>query len=168
MVTVIVDGYNVIHAVPRFARSLERNLEAAREALLAACREYRARRGDIARVCVVFDGDETVSCDSAIERGGVLAVFTPRQEEADERILELIRAGGRQRRFVVVSNDTVITNNARAHGAGVLSARAFAEQLVPRSRPRTTPASSHDEHKVSPKQAQEITEAYRRYLAEDR
>ena len=60
MTTIIVDGYNVIHAVPALARRLDQSLEAAREALLEACRAYRARRGDIARLYVVFDGDEAV------------------------------------------------------------------------------------------------------------
>ena len=164
MVTIVVDGYNVIHAVPEFARHLERRLEAARNALLAACRNYRARRGDIARFYVVFDGDETVSLESSIERGGVRAVFTQRQEEADARILELIRTSASRDRFLVVSNDTLVTNNARAHGAGVLSAQAFAAQLQPKSVSRLRHASSGDEQKVSPRQAQAITEAYRRYL----
>ena len=164
MLTVVVDGYNVIHAVPEFARQLDRSLEAAREALLAACRIYRARRGDIARLCVIFDGDERVSLDSPIARGGVAAIFTHRQEEADARILELIRASGHRHRFLVVSNDILIINNARAHGADVLSAQAFAAQLRPKPSSRAGGASSVDERAISPRQAQEITEAYRRHL----
>ena len=161
---IVVDGYNVIHAVPELARQLERSLEAAREALLAACRNYRARRGDIARLYVVFDGDETISLDSTIERGGVTALFTQRQEEADARILALIRAAGARERFVVVSNDTMIIKNARAHGARVWSAQEFAAQLHPKPPPRT---ASGDAQKISPQQAREITEAYRRHLEAD-
>ena len=160
---IVVDGYNVIHAVPELARQLERSLEAAREALLAACRNYRARRGDIARLYVVFDGDETISLDSSIERGGVTALFTQREEEADARILALVRASGGGERFVVVSNDTMIINNARVHGARVWSAQEFVAQLHPKP---PAHAASGGEQKISPQQAHEITEAYRRHLEE--
>ena len=46
MVTVILDGYNVIHALPALERQLDRGLEAAREALVSLCRSYQSRRGD--------------------------------------------------------------------------------------------------------------------------
>ena len=76
MVTLIVDGYNVVHAVPELERQLDRSLEAARDALVSLCRDYRARRGDVARVTVVFDGDQAYARGLHADRGGVTVLFT--------------------------------------------------------------------------------------------
>ena len=164
MVTVILDGYNVIHAVPELARQLDHSLEAAREALLSVCRAYRARRGDIERLCVVFDGDQAYARGPRADRGGVTALFTRRQEEADERILSLIRSDGGRGRFVVVSNDTYIFNNARVHGTRVMSVSAFYAQLHPARAARSEPRTPVDKAPLSTRDAQRITDEYRRHL----
>lgn len=164
MVTVIVDGYNVVHAVPELERQLDRSLEAAREALVSLCREYRARRGDVARVTVVFDGDQAHARGLHADRGGVTVLFTQRQEEADERILSLVRDDGGRSRFVIVSNDTHIVNNARALGARVIPVQTFYRQARPARSPRSTPPADAEKTSLSPHEAQQITEEYRKRL----
>ena len=164
MITVVLDGYNVIHAVPELARQLDRSLEAAREALVSLCRDYRARRGDVARLYVVFDGQQDDGPGPHADRSGVTVLFTQRQEEADERILSLIRADGGRSRFVVVSNDVHISNNARALGASILSVQTFCDQA--RQRPRSFKTSTPDaaRERLSVSDAQQITEEYRKRL----
>ena len=163
MVTVVLDGYNVIHALPELARHLDRSLEAAREALVALCRDYRARRGDIERLYVVFDGDHASGRWPKTERGGVTVLFTERPEKADERILSLIRAQGGRARFLVVSNDNEIFNNARALGARAISAQEFSGRLRPSSARRSKPPAA-DKPPLSPHAARRITEEYRKHL----
>ena len=164
MVTVILDGYNVIHAVPELARQLDRSLEAAREALVALCGEYRARRGDVARLYVIFDGNQDDASGPRAGRGGVRVLFTQRQEEADERILSLIRADGRRSRFVIVSNDTHIFNNARALGARVISVQTFYGEVHPARPGRSEPSASAGKIQLSTRDSQQITEEYRKSL----
>lgn len=164
MVTLVLDGYNVIHAVPELTRQLDRSLEAAREALVKLCQELRARRGDVARLVVVFDGDEQYARGSETERGGVTVLFTRREEEADERILQLIRADGGRSRFVVVSNDTHIFNNARVHGARVIPVSELYAQLRAMTTPRPTRPDASDKTTLSALEAQRITEEYRQHL----
>ena len=165
MVTLVLDGYNVIHAVPELARQLDRSLEAAREALLAVCRAYRARRGDIERLYVVFDGDQAYARGPQDERGGVIALFTKRQEEADERILHLLRVDGGRSRFVIISNDNYVFNNARVHGAQVMSVAEFYARLQPSSAVRAGNRSrAMDKMTLPTRDAQQITEEYREYL----
>ncbi len=164
MVTVILDGYNVIHALPDLARQLDRSLEAARAALLNLCGAYRARRGDVERLCVVFDGSDAEAGGPREHQQGVTMLFSRQGEEADERILSLIRAGGSRGRFVVVSNDTEVSNNARALGAQVLSAATFSGQARP---VRTTPSATRtadEKALLSTRDAERITEEYRRTL----
>ena len=164
MVTVVLDGYNVIHAVPELARHLDRSLEAAREALVGLCQTYQARRGDVTRVYVVFDGDEAYASGSQPDRGGVTVLFTPRREEADERILQLARADGGRSRLIIVSNDNHIFNNARAHGARVMPVSEFYAQLRPVSPARPARRDAADRPALSPFEARRITDDYRKRL----
>ena len=160
----ILDGYNVIHAIPELARELDRSLEAARAALVSLCRAHKARQGDIERLYVVFDGRDEVGHGSQQEQGGVTVLFTQQQEEADERILHLLRTRQGKSRFVVVSNDTYIFNNARVHGAQVLSAREFyAKARSPRTVRSSKPVVA-EKTTLSAHEAQRITDEYRKYL----
>ncbi len=186
MIVLVLDGYNVIHAVPELVRALDRSLEASREALIAVCQAYRARRGDIARLYIVFDGDRSnrgphevpersedaswgrgaVSGVSQGTRGGVSVLFSRRPEDADERILQLIRADGGRSQFVIVSNDNYIFNNARVHGARVISVAEFYAQLRSASvKPTRSGRTKSSEKSTLPtRDAQQITEEYQRYL----
>ena len=164
MVTVILDGYNVIHAVPELKRQLDRSLEAARDALVTLCGEYRARRGDVAHLFVIFDGNQDDASGPHAGRGGVTVLFTQRQEEADERILSLIRADGRRSRFVIVSNDTHVFNNARALGARVISVQTFYGEVHPARPRRSKPPAAAEKMLLSTREAQQITEDYRKSL----
>ena len=163
MVTVILDGYNVIHAVPGLARQLDRSLQAAREALVALCQGYRVRRGDIRKFYVVFDGRHTEGFDAHEQpRGGITVVFTQQPEEADQRILRLIEAA--HDRCVVVSDDNEVCNNARAFRASILSVQAFYLQAQPASPRRREPLPASEKLTLSTRDAQRITEEYRKHL----
>ena len=165
MVTVVLDGYNVIHAVPELARQLDRSLEAARDALMELCREYRARQGDVKRLYVVFDGRDADASGSHEQRhGGVTVLFTQKPEEADERILRVIEAERGRSRCVVVSNDNEVFNNARAFGARVISVQEFYGRLRPSGARRAKPPASADKVTLSTHEAQRITEEYRQHL----
>ena len=161
--SVVLDGYNVIHAVPELARQLDRSLESARAALISLCGAYRARRGDVERLQVVFDGSDADVGGPRENQHGITVLFTRQGEEADERILSLLRAEGSHGRFIVVSNDTEVTNNARALGAQVLSADQFYGQTQPAGskRPKQLPI---EKAPLSTLDAQRITEEYRKHL----
>lgn len=166
MITLILDGYNVTHAVPELARQLDRSLQAAREALVRLCQAYRARRGDIGRVYVVFDGRDEPAAGASAPQGGVTVVFARKPEEADQRILRVIEAQDARSRCVVVSNDNEVCNNARAFGARILSAEAFYAKAQPAAAPRRSqpPTGSGNKPTLSTRDAQRITEDYRKHL----
>ena len=165
MTTLILDGYNVIHAVPELARHLDHSLQSAREALVRLCREYRARRGETGQCYVVFDGrDADAPGASERQQGRVTVCFTQKPEEADARILRVIEAQDGRSRCVVVSNDNEVFNNARAFGARVVSVQAFYAQARPASMRRPHPRASSGKAILSTRDAQQITEAYRKHL----
>ena len=172
MITLILDGYNVIYAVPELTRQMDRSLEAAREALVRLCEAYRTRRGDVGQVYVVFDGrDDECSGGSEQPRGRVTVCFTRPPQEADQRILRLIEAQ-RPTRCVVVSNDNEVLNNARAFGARVISAQAFAQEVQQRqpakpaktSRGRRRGRADAEKPALSIPEALRITDEYRKHL----
>ena len=169
MVTLILDGYNVAHAVPEVARHLDGSLQVARDTLVRLCQAYQARRGDIGKIYVVFDGrDAEIFGSREQTQGGVTVLFSQKPEEADQRILRVIEAAKGPGRCVVVSNDNEVSNNARAFGASVLSVQQFYEQA------RQGPAR-HLGHPTSPGKAdlpagtaRQITEDYRKHLERKR
>ncbi|MBI3320779.1 MAG: NYN domain-containing protein [Candidatus Omnitrophica bacterium] len=165
MITLILDGYNVAHAVPELARQMDQSLQAAREALVRLCEAYRARRGDIGKLYVVFEGrDDSGFGPRAQPRGGVTVLFTQEGEEADRRILKLIESERGRGHCLVVSNDNEVANNARAFGARVISAQEFYRQARPVSGSRPHPAAGSDKATPSARDAQQITEDYRKHL----
>jgi len=165
MITMILDGYNVTHAVPELAQHMNRSLQSAREALVRLCQAYRIRRGDIGQFYVVFDGRQAdVSGSHEQHHGSVTVLFTQKPEEADERILRVIEAERGRSRCLVVSNDNEVSNNARAFGARVISAQAFYEQARPASTRRPRSPASPGKATLSTRHAQQITEEYRKHL----
>ena len=164
MITIVLDGYNVIHGVPELERKLDQSLEAAREALLTFCQAYRARRGDVQQLYVVFDGNDAYAGGPIVDRGGVTVLFTRSQEEADDRILRLIKDDHARSRFVIVSNDNYVFNNARAHGARVISVSEFSAKPKPGRAPRAARSPVVEKTSLSLRAAEQITEEYRRHL----
>ena len=168
MITVVLDGYNVIHAIPALARELDRSLQSAREALVRLCQEYRVRRGDIGQLYVVFDGrDAHASGSHEQHHGSVTVLFTQKPEEADERILRLIEAQRSRSRCLVVSNDNEVFNNARAFGARVISVQEFYKKVRPVNTPHPQPPTSPGKAMLSTRDAQQITEEYRKHLEDE-
>ena len=163
MTTLILDGYNVAHAVPEVARHLDGSLQAAREALVRLCQEYRTRRGDIGNIYVVFDGRDAETFGAREQHhGSVTVVFSQKPEEADARILRVIEA--QRGRCVVVSNDNEVSNNARAFGASVISAQAFYVQARPSNARRSPPSVNPAKAALPAGAARKITEEYLKHL----
>lgn len=161
MATMILDGYNVIHAVPELARCLDHSLEAARAALVELCRQYRALRRDIEQLYVVFDGQEAVARMPQGARGEVAVLFT-QGEDADERIVSMVRAEAGRSRFVVVSDDKAVVHTVRTLGASVLPAQEFYRRVRPSKPPRSAHREADDKVMPSPRDARQITEELRK------
>lgn len=160
MKVLILDAYNVIHAIPELERELDRSLEAAREALITRCLSLQQGRGDIQEVHIVFDGREDHD-QPALQRGsGVLVWFTPRKEEADDRILSMIKKAESRVQFVIVSNDTYVFNNSKAHGARVIGVSEFNNWLHPRPSNLKRVSGTGESKTLTGRQAREINEAY--------
>lgn len=129
MQTLIIDGYNVIYAVPEIEELLGESLEAARIRLIRFLLEAKNSRKDIERVCVVFDGKAEGYDEETSAAPGITAIYTQKGKDADKKILEIIKNSADPGIITVVSNDNFIFNNSRVHGARMKTVSEFLKMI---------------------------------------
>ena len=119
---VLVDGYNVLHAIPKFAPR-GRDLAPSRDRFEAWLAEAASRAG-VQGCVLVWDG----RAGSRESRAGRLTVlYTAAGTSADERILDLCRGpfAFRPATTWVVSSDSDVREPARQLGFPSLGARTL-------------------------------------------
>ena len=122
MKTFIIDGYNVIYKIRQLESRLDQSLQAARDALVNF---ININKPHADKYVVVFEGkDEHFGLGSS-ECGQVNVVFTNTNEEADRRIVDMLKNIDDTRNFVIVSDDNYVLNHAKSFRAGRMSAAEF-------------------------------------------
>ncbi len=125
--TLIVDGYNVIHAWPELKAELTRGpLADARRRLVSLLAEYAAVRP--VRITVVFDGPRVAPTHEpgAELIDGVTVVFSGRSGSADHLIERLsYEATQRGHPVMVATSDRLQRDMVRAMGGTTIDARTF-------------------------------------------
>jgi predicted RNA-binding protein with PIN domain len=125
---IVVDGYNLIHAMPELARLVASDLERARDRLVGKLAVYRSSRH--VRVTVVFDGRGAGALQTR-PPGGVEVVFSRAPQNADAKIKNLVSLAKSPRSWTVVTSDNSIVRFARDYGAKTIPSAEFAEKLGP-------------------------------------
>lgn len=127
---IIVDGYNVIHASEELSKLADKNLEAARERLVAILTDYCARQD--CDLELVFDAARTSSGVSTEQRpGGLTVTFTASGQTADSYIESLAYSVADTQGLRSTVSAVVVTGDYNeqkiAGGAGLLlkSSREF-------------------------------------------
>jgi predicted RNA-binding protein with PIN domain len=120
---VLVDGYNVLHAIPRFAPR-GGDIAEARHALERWLAEAAARCR-VAESVIVWDGRD--GAGSATRSGRLRVLYTEASRTADERILELCRGpyANRSGSTWVVSSDRDVQVPALQLGFTAMGAMTF-------------------------------------------
>ena len=144
---VLVDGYNVLHAIPRFAPR-GGDLSAARERFESWL--TRAAAEACVRECfLVWDGRGGQRQRRA---GPVTILYTAAGVSADDRLLALCRGpfAARAATTWVVSSDRDVQQPARELGFFVLGAMAFHRRWSPAVGPATGDPRRGDHHDAAP------------------
>jgi uncharacterized protein len=123
---IVVDGYNLIHAMPELARLVGSDLERARDALVSKLAVYRSGRG--IRVTVVFDGRDT-GAPQTRPPGGIEVVFSRAPQNADAKIKTMLSLEKSPKSWTVVTSDNSIIRYARDYGAKTIPSAEFAAKL---------------------------------------
>ena len=133
----IVDGYNVIHATPRYEQLIfDRSddpysndvYDRARTALIADVAAFAQRRYD---AVIVFDGAGNVSADRPnLPQAGVRIEFSPTGVSADTVVQRLcIEAREAGRACSVVTSDGTIQATVMGKGVTRISARMLVDEI---------------------------------------
>lgn len=161
MDTIVIDGYNVIYAIPILRKKiLKHGPREAREELIDMCLKYKSRRKDISCIYIVFDGGKYQTDIDINNIQDVRVLFSKGKREADDVIIEIIKKSKNPRDYIVVSSDNYVCNNSRTHSVRVMSPTAFSYELSGRD--------SHRNKRGTPSGIKtyksEVTDWYRKEL----
>ncbi len=120
----IVDGYNFIHKIPRFAKALRESLERSRNELILFIRGYQSAKK--INITLVFDGADVGIVDPAHQSSLRLKIFYSNSpEKADPLIKRLIKKTKNKKSVILVSADQELVNYAKNMGATSVSPASF-------------------------------------------
>ncbi len=123
--TLIIDGYNLLHCFFRGQHLRFPSLEEARERLLRELAAYQSQKTH--RVIVVFDGWKNgVSIEQHQQQGQIKIIYSRLGEKADEVIKRLLVQTASP---VVISSDWEIRNFAADRGVTSVPAMEFVNRL---------------------------------------
>ena len=131
MASLIVDGYNVIHAWPSLKRLMSTaSLEDARDALVRRVAVMGLITGE--SVTVVFDAHHSSAMTNSEETvEGVRVVFTRKGQSADHAIERLAYgASSRGEVITVATSDRFQSDLVRGMGGAVISAPELERRVV--------------------------------------
>jgi predicted RNA-binding protein with PIN domain len=124
----IIDGYNLLRSVPRYAADVACDFDAARERLIA---DLGARTAEGQSVTVVFDGGANPASDGEPRLvGGVTVIFSPAGTEADS-VIEALAAAAREAGDAteVVTSDGATRTTSMGGSVTVTRSSTFAREL---------------------------------------
>jgi uncharacterized protein len=144
---IIIDGYNLLKAMPE-CRSLETlDSERARDHLIGLLGRYRWLKGH--QVSVVFDGWlDGHFLPRRLNIRGVQVIYSQRGEQADDVIRQMAPQVAHQ--GVVVTSDRVLAHHMQCLGAEVMASAQFGERL--RTALEKGGADDQQEANTSPRQ----------------
>lgn len=121
--SVLIDGYNLLHAIPRFAP--RGGPVAPARSRMEAWLARAARERSVSTCVVVWDGRAGGS--KAKPATSLEVIYTPKDIEADDRLRDLMRGrfAGRAAETWVVSSDREVKRSARDLGFVALGAMTF-------------------------------------------
>ncbi len=124
----LVDGYNIIHAIDELRREAAADLDSARLRLIDRLRNYQGWKK--CKVIVVFDAYRVKGNPGSVERAGeVYVVYTREAETADMYIEKTTYALSKENRVRVATSDGLEQMIILGHGAVRVPAAEFEYEL---------------------------------------
>lgn len=127
LTVIIVDGYNLLHALKKRFYDMPREFLAARARTLDLLEAYAL--GKEARVLVFLDGTPGQGPDNDAARPHIRLIYTG--GEADGEICQYVRHAVLRADVTVVSSDREVSDECRLHGAGTIKSEVMAKRLEP-------------------------------------
>jgi predicted RNA-binding protein with PIN domain len=114
----LLDGYNVMHRLPRTPSGQGTSLEKRRNLLAAFIAQWKNDHKYKGSIYLVFDGNnnQIQTLEQSILHG-IKCIYSDQKEEADDKIIGIIRNATHPENITVISDDNFIANNVRSYGA---------------------------------------------------
>ncbi len=122
----IIDGYNVIHAIPSLKKTLAHNGETARELLIHSVAQFTHKKKF--RCTIVFDGTAPNNTVKQSTHAPVHVLFSF-PHSADAKIKQMIEQSKIRSSLVIISSDREIMNFAKVCSCQTHSSKHFANLL---------------------------------------
>jgi len=123
----IIDGYNLLHAIPALKKTLAHDAASARESLIHAVAQLTHRRK--IRCTIVFDGAPPGTSGGHPSHAPVHVVYS-HPVSADEKIRSMIEHSKNRSLLSIVSSDRGITDFARVCSCETHASKHFANLLT--------------------------------------
>jgi len=135
---VIIDGYNALNKIPGIIQHRAVSLEEQRVRLFLFLAAWKREHSFSGSMVVVFDGQGDTRSGRPLQyTHGISCIYTDAGEEADDRIISIVRAAESPESITVISDDNYVSNNCRALGAFVKPVSALcplkSKQRIPRA-----------------------------------
>ncbi len=127
MKKIIIDGYNLIHSIPKLKNTLNNDLESARDDLIDMLFRYKNKKK--VDITVVFDG-RAGSIENEDTNKGIIVHFSQAPEKADQVIKRLIDKYEKERGVMIVSSDRELFDYAKVCGLKRIRSENFSEKLL--------------------------------------
>ena len=132
MHTIVIDGYNLIPALPKLGRLARRDLRKSRDSLLGLLCDYRVRHTPPPFILVVFDGKARQEAKTESPAPGVEVRFSS-GETADDLILGVLR--NENRGATLVTSDRALIEAASVFANRVIRSGEFVRTLLKTTKP---------------------------------
>lgn len=117
----LIDAYNVIHAIPRLRNHLASGPDAARDSLAESVRSIHDTEG--VRTALVLDGrGERIEVEHPYGVNTFEYLYAPATLTADGAIEQMAARAGSDVEISVASEDRMVRESVRASGANTISA----------------------------------------------
>lgn len=122
----ILDGYNLIHAMPALKKTLAHDAQSAREMLIHSVARLTHRKKF--RCTIVFDGSPPSNAVKQSPNAPIHVVYSSPQN-ADAKIKQMIEQSKHRSLLVIVSSDREILNFAKVCSCQTHTSKHFANLL---------------------------------------
>jgi predicted RNA-binding protein with PIN domain len=148
----IIDGYNLIHKIPKFKNAIEQSLEYSRNLLISFLKMHQSSKR--VNITLVFDGDNVGYTEVPTQSTKRLKIiYSNSPEKADPLIKRLILKVKNKKSLTLISADNDLINFCKTHGASVLSPEKFFYQA--NEHPKQDPIDQKYNHQLSPNELDE-------------
>ena len=122
----IIDGYNVIHAIPTLKKTLAHNAESSRELLIHSVAQLTHKKKF--RCTIVFDGTAPANSPRQSPHAPVHVIFSF-PFSADAKIKTMIEHSKQRPQLVIISSDNEIMNFAKVCSCQTHTSKYFSNLL---------------------------------------